>query len=85
MNNTLRKFALKVDRDLEIDTHILEKEMATQSSILAWEISMDRGAWQVTVHGVVRVRHNLATKPPLPPQSDIHIKYMENKQPRSPI
>ena len=24
----------------------------------------DRGAWQVTVHGVMRVRHNLATKPP---------------------
>ena len=39
---------------------------------------MDRGAWQVTVHGVIRVRHNLATKPPLPPQSYIHIKYMEN-------
>ena len=26
----------------------------------------DRGVWQVTVHGVIRVRHNLATKP-LPP------------------
>ena len=24
---------------------------------------MDRGAWQATVHGVLRVRHNLATKP----------------------
>ena len=24
---------------------------------------MDRGAWQVTVHGVARVRHDLATKP----------------------
>ena len=23
----------------------LEKEMATQSSILAWKIPMDRGAW----------------------------------------
>ena len=23
---------------------------------------MDRGAWQVTVHGVTRVRHDLATK-----------------------
>ena len=54
MNNTLRKCALKVDRDLEIDTHILEKEMATQSSILAWEISMDRGAWQTTVHEVAK-------------------------------
>ena len=25
---------------------------------------MDRGAWQVTVLGVPRVRHNLETKPP---------------------
>ena len=25
---------------------------------------MDRGAWQATVHGVTRVGHNLATKPP---------------------
>ena len=33
-----------------------EKEMATNSSILAW-----RGAWQATVHGVARVRHDWAT------------------------
>ena len=38
----------------------LEKEMATHSSILA----MDRGAWWATVHGVAKVRHDLATKPP---------------------
>ena len=25
---------------------------------------MNRGAWQVTVQGVARIRHNLATKPP---------------------
>ena len=25
--------------------------------------SLDRGAWQATVHGVARVGHNLATKP----------------------
>ena len=25
---------------------------------------MDRGAWQATFHGVARVRHDLATKPP---------------------
>ena len=31
----------------------LEKEMATHSSALAWEI-MDRGAWQTTVHGVAK-------------------------------
>jgi len=28
------------------------------------ENSMDRGARQATVHGVARVRHHLATKPP---------------------
>ena len=27
------------------------------------ERSMDRGAWQVAVHGVTRARHDLATKP----------------------
>ena len=27
---------------------------------------IDRGAWQATVHGVERVGHDLATKPPLP-------------------
>jgi len=25
---------------------------------------MDRGAWWATVHGVARVEHNSATKPP---------------------
>ena len=25
---------------------------------------MNRGAWQVTVHGITRVGNNLATKPP---------------------
>ena len=28
---------------------------------------MDRGAWQAAVHGVTRVGHDLATKPPPPP------------------
>ena len=32
----------------------LEEEMATQSSILAWENSKDRGAWWVTVHEVTK-------------------------------
>ena len=30
----------------------LENGRATHSSILAWRIPMDRGAWQATVHGV---------------------------------
>ena len=29
----------------------LEKEMATHTSIFAWKIPMDRGAWWATVHG----------------------------------
>ena len=32
----------------------LEEGMATQPSILAWRIPMDRGAWQATVHGVTK-------------------------------
>ena len=31
------------------------------------ENSLDRGTWQATVHGVTRVGHDLATKPPPPP------------------
>ena len=31
-----------------------EKEMATHSTIFAWRIPMDRGAWQATVHGVTK-------------------------------
>ena len=30
----------------------LEKERATRTSILAWRIPMDRGAWWAAVHGV---------------------------------
>ena len=30
----------------------LEKGMASDSSIFAWENPMDRGAWWATVHGV---------------------------------
>ena len=32
----------------------LKEGMATQSSILAWRIPMDRGAWRATVHGVAK-------------------------------
>ena len=30
--------------------------METDSSILAWRIPMDEGAWQATVHGVTKSR-----------------------------
>ena len=32
----------------------LEEGMATHSSILAWRLPMDRGAWQAMVHGVTK-------------------------------
>ena len=38
---------------------LLEKEMATHSSVLAWKIPWTE---EPTVHGVTRVRHNLETK-----------------------
>ena len=34
--------------------HPMEEGIATDSSILAWRIRMDRGAWQTTVHGVAK-------------------------------
>ena len=38
----------------------LEKEMATHSSVLAWENPMDRGALQATVHGIAKSRTQLS-------------------------
>ena len=32
----------------------LEEGLATHSSVLAWRIPMDRGAWQAAVHGVTK-------------------------------
>ena len=40
----------------------LEKDMATHSSILAWRIPMDTGAWQATVHGVTKNGRRLSNK-----------------------
>ena len=37
----------------------LKKGMATHSSILAWRIPMDRGAWRAIVHGVTKSRTRL--------------------------
>ena len=41
----------------------LEEGMATHSSILAWRIPMEKGAWWARVHGLLRVGHDWATKP----------------------
>ena len=34
--------------------------METHSSVLAWRIPMDRGAWRVTIHGVAKSRTRLS-------------------------
>ena len=38
----------------------LEEGMATHSSILAWRIPMDRGAWLATVRGVAKSQTQLS-------------------------
>ena len=38
----------------------LEEGMATHSSILAWRMPIDRGAWQAAVHGVTKSRTQLS-------------------------
>ena len=38
----------------------LEESVATHSRILAWRISMDRGAWQATVYGVAKSQTQLS-------------------------
>ena len=45
----------------------LEEEMATHSSILAWEIPWTEAPGGVQSMGLQRVRHHLETKPPPPP------------------
>ena len=38
----------------------LEEGMATHSSMLAWRIPTDRGAWQATVHGFTKCQTRLS-------------------------
>ena len=38
----------------------LEEGMATYSSIFAWRIPRDRGAWRATVHGVAKSQTQLS-------------------------
>ena len=37
----------------------LQEGMATYSSILAWRIPMDRGAWRATAHGIEKTQTQL--------------------------
>ena len=53
----------------------LEKETATHSSILAWRIPMDRGAWWAIVHEVAKSRKRLSanTHTQVQTVSEVHL------------
>ena len=38
----------------------LEEDMATYTSIIAWRIPMDRGAWRAAVHRVTKTQTGLS-------------------------
>ena len=46
------------------NTHTLGEGNGNPLQYSRLENPMDRGAWQVTVHGIARVGHDLVTKPP---------------------
>ena len=54
---------------------LLEKEMATHSSILAWRIPRTEEPGGL-VQGVARVGHDLATKLPPPPLKTYHLLFI---------
>ena len=39
----------------------LEEGMATHSSILAWRVPKDRGAWRAAIYGVAKSRTRLSS------------------------
>ena len=57
-----------------------DKEMATHSSILAWEIPWTKETGGLQSMGVTTVRHNLETKPPPPLFSEQRGSVFNNKK-----
>ena len=55
----------------------LEKEMATHSNIPAWRIPWTEEPDGLTVHGLHRVRHDLATKHTYKINLHLHLKEHE--------
>ena len=53
---------------------LLEESLTTHSSIVAWRIPMDRGAWQATVNGVAKSWLDLTEQ--------LSIQYSMNKKAR---
>ena len=52
----------------------LEREMATHSRILTWRIPWTEEPDRLQSIGITRVRHDLATKPPPPPQEVLAVE-----------
>ena len=52
----------------------LEEGMATHSSILAWRILMDRGAWRARVHGIAKSWTRLSTHTHTHTHTHIHTR-----------
>ena len=55
----------------------LGEGMATQSSILAWKIPMDRGAWWATVHRAAKSQTRLKQLSMQAAQKDNSFLYLE--------
>ena len=54
----------------------LDEAMVTHSSILAWRIPMDRGAWRATVHGAAKIQTQLR---------DFHFHFWVNVIPKADL
>ena len=63
-------FFKKLKSELPYDPVILLLSIFLKKMKTLTRNPMDRGAWQATVRGVTRVRHDLVTKPP-PTRNDI--------------
>ena len=60
---------------------LLEKAIATHSSILAWKIPMDRGASWATVHGVAKDQIRLRDSACTHTHTHTHTQNKEGPQP----
>ena len=59
--------------------HLLEKEMATHSSILSWRTARTEGPGELQSMGSKRVRHDRMTNTlTLYPTKDLYLEYMKN-------
>ena len=53
--------------------------MATHSSILAWRIPVDRGAWRATVHGVTKSQTRLSNSAVAATVPKLAVYYVKKK------